>query len=265
MNLAIILTGTVKTFVNGGHYTTEDRYRMYTSTLEYYANVIGKQYPIYFVENSDFDLSPWNEMFKDRLNLTVCQFSPGSNDYDGFDNTKGKGYNEYLMIKKCILTLNNTSHQPITHFLKITGRYSMLNITDIIHEIQQRADGKNILFMGDIKDTCIYELLGIKTLSSHWGDSRFFMSEYDFYRNTIIDCYQDMNDYESDKWAEHYFLRMSRIYRNDRRFIFRFRTQVRFDGVSGALSTCIRYDSTGNRIKASIRQICRYLFPNIWF
>ena len=265
IKLAIILTGTISPSVKGGCFTSKERFDMYSSTLDFYALTIGKNYPIFFFENSNADLSIWKEKYKDTLDLTMLQFRPGTEEYIDFDNSKGKGYNEYLMIKKGLLKMANTPpNQQVTHFLKITGRYPMLNIKRILAEGKQKLSKGNTVFIGDIKDTCVYKLIGCKTLSSNWGDSRFFIAEINYYRNKMIDCYQEMNDYEEGRWAEHYFLRLSRQFRHDNRFLFRFKTQVRFGGVSGT-STMASYDSKANRIKASVRQLGRILFPNIWF
>lgn len=272
MKLGIILTATIKPNVQGGNFTEDERKDMYLSTLRYYATVIGKDYPIYLLENSNANLESIKEEFKDSLNLTIYQFRPDNEDlYIGFDNSKGKGFNEYLMIKKGLSCMDTPpDNQAITHFLKITGRYPMLNICSIIGETENRGrDG--ILFMADVKDTRLYEMIGIDTLSSHWGDSRFFMAEIDYYLKNLSDCYLEMNDYKEGQWAEHYILRLSREYRKDPRFKFRFKTQVRFAGVSGTLTSehlhagIRRQDSPANRIKASARQILRYIFPNIWF
>ena len=129
MKLAILLTGTIRPSVKGGNFTIEERMNMYTSTLRFYAKVIGKRYPVVFVENSDVDLNCWKEEFANTLDLEILQFVPTKVDNADFDNSQGKGYNEYLMIKKGLAisaTLN-----ACTHFLKITGRYSMVNIIDI--------------------------------------------------------------------------------------------------------------------------------------
>lgn len=83
----------------------------------------------------------------------------------------------------------------------------MLNITTMIREIIERASNK--VFMGDIKDTNIYQLLGIKH-EGHWGDSRFFVANVEYYRNEMADCYLCMDDNKENCWAEHYFLNISR-------------------------------------------------------
>lgn len=271
MRLGILLTGTIRPMVAGGNFSVKERMDMYTSTLRYYSKELGKDYPIVFVENSDVDIIGWNSDFKDSLNLEIIQFSPADKQkYEGFNTSLGKGYNEYLMIKKGILA--SETLRECTHFLKITGRYSMLNIKSIIKEVEKRIGDKNIVFMGDIKDTCIYDLIGRKnTCSSHWGDSRFFVASIEFYQHEMIDCYKEMNDYKENQWAEHYFLRLSRNYRKDPRFIFRFRHQVQFDGVSGTISSEDLLLGVGNQnswsvqIKNKIRRLLRVLFPNVWF
>lgn len=59
MKLAIVLTGTVRPQVKGGAWSIDERERMYLSTLRYYSETIGHNYPIVFVENSDVDISHW--------------------------------------------------------------------------------------------------------------------------------------------------------------------------------------------------------------
>lgn len=263
MKLAIVLTGTVRPQVKGGAWSIDERERMYLSTLRYYSETIGHNYPIVFVENSDVDISHWGGIFAKSLNLEVIQFPPDRIENSDFNNSQGKGYNEFLMIKKAMLKSKVLSVS--THFLKITGRYPMVNIIDIIKEIENRAENK--VFFGDIKDTRIYDWIGIrKTDSGHWGDSRFFMADVDFYKRNIIDCYKEMNDYNGHN-AENFIYNLSKKYRNDPRFIHRYRTQVRFDGVCGLVTDSFSesYNSPKARIKGQIRQCLRYLFPYIWF
>lgn len=144
----------------------------------------------------------------------------------------------------------------------------MLNIRSMIREIEKRAEGK--LFMGDIKDTRFYEMVG-SSHYGHWGDSRFWVAQVEYYKQHLIDCYLEMNDYEEGKWAEHYLLRFAREHRGDPCFIFRFRHQVSFNGITGMRNSAdlaagrYKQDSLPNRIKGSVRYLLRMLFPNFWF
>ena len=175
VRIALLLTGTVRAQVKGSNFSVEERMEMYHSTLLFYARELGKKYPIVLVENSDVNLSSWKEEFKDSLRLEILQFSPPIqnekriiND-NGFDNRKGKGYNEYLMIKLG-LEQSETLRRS-THFLKLTGRYPMLNIREMLKEMESR--GKDKLMMLDVKEFGLYEKLRGTFYGSRWGTPVF--------------------------------------------------------------------------------------------
>lgn len=264
MRLAILLTGTVKPAVIGGSFSVEERMKMYEDTLRFYARTIGKKYPVVMVENSDVSLDVWNQEFKNSLDLEILQFRPDDPVASvGFDNSQGKGYNEYLMIKKAILTSEKL--KECTHFLKITGRYAMENICDVIKEIERRVQGK--VFFDDIKDTRLYDIIGRKnTDSGHWADSRFFVAEIAYYKENLMDIYKDMNDYNGRN-AEACLFDLYKEHKHDARFLFRYKTQVQFDGSCGLVTDNFSesYNSPKARLKNKMRQLLRYMFPNIWF
>lgn len=272
MQLGIVLTATVEVAVKGGNFTHDERFRMYEETLDFYAQKIGNRYPIVLVENSNADLSEWERRYKDTLNLEIIQFRPDNQKgYEYFDPQYGKGYNEYLMIKKGLNQSKLLAKHGVTHFLKITGRYPMLNIRSIIREAKYRIGNHNIVYMGDIKHSALYSLIGKSdSISAAWGDSRFFVADLQFWKRELSDCYKWMNDHVAGRWAEHYFVALSEKYRHDKRFIFRYRTQVRFGGVSGTLTSeqlkagVGRHDSLANRVRIVIRQIMRILLPWLW-
>ena len=74
MKIAILLTSTVRPQVIGSNFSVSERMEMYRSTLQYYAERIGREYSIVMVENFDVDLTPWKEEFKDSLRLEILQF-----------------------------------------------------------------------------------------------------------------------------------------------------------------------------------------------
>lgn len=181
-------------------------------------------------------------------------------DY-GFDNSKGKGYNEYLMIK---LALERSEIlRTCTHFLKLTGRYPMLNIQEMMGEMERR--GKDKLMMFDVKEFKLYEKLRGTSYGSRWGDSRFFLMSVDFYRKYLMNCYQEMDESIFGKYAEDYIYQLSVKYRKDKSCSFRFRHQVQFGGQGGAACFHEDYASFKNQAKNKLRRILRVLFPNIWF
>ena len=216
MKIAILLTSTVRPQVIGSNFSVSERMEMYRSTLQYYAKTIGREYPIVMVENSDVDLTPWKEEFKDSLRLEILQFTPpdlqnaqttkNTEDY-GFDNKKGKGYNEYLMIKLALERSETLSES--THFLKITGRYPMLNIREMLGEMEKR--GKQKAMMCDIKEFRLYEKLRGTSYGSRWGDSRFFLVAVDFYKQHLMNCYKEMDDRTYGKFAEDYLYLLAEL------------------------------------------------------
>ena len=88
MKLAILLTATVKVQVISGNFSVKERAVMYSSALRYYANKIGKKYPIVFLENSDYDLSELKKEFNDKLDIEWIQLRP--NEKLPFNPQKGK-------------------------------------------------------------------------------------------------------------------------------------------------------------------------------
>ena len=150
-----------------------------------------------------------------------------------------------------------------THFLKITGRYPMLNIREMLGEMEKR--GKQKAMMCDIKEFRLYEKLRGTSYGSCWGDSRFFLVAVDFYKQHLMNCYKEMDDRTYGKFAEDYLYNLSCKYRKDNRFLFRYRHQVQFGGQSGDAVFDEHYASFRNVAKNKLRRILRVLFPNIWF
>ncbi len=267
MKIAILLTATVRPQVFGSNFSVPQRMEMYRSTLAFYAKTLGRKYPVVIVENSDVDISSWQQEFKDALQLEVLQFTPpllagnkAQEDY-GFDNHKGKGYNEYLMIKLAMERSQTLSE--CTHFLKITGRYPMLNIRQMLGEMECR--GKNLKMMLDVKEFKLYEKLRGTPYGSRWGDSRFFMMSVEFYRKNLMDFYQEMDNRIYDNDPEGCIYRLSVKYRKDKTCSFRFRHQVQFGGQCGDASWHEDYSSFRIRAKNKLRSLLRVLFPNVWF
>lgn len=121
MKIGLLLTATVEVAVKGGNFTNEERMKMYTDTLRFYAKTFGRKYPIVVVENSNADLSSWKYEFKDKLDLTILQFRPDNKmAFEEFDSSKGKGYNEYLMIKKGVEILCDVRNTPPISRLRIS-------------------------------------------------------------------------------------------------------------------------------------------------
>lgn len=185
----------------------------------------------------------------------------GTGEDYGFDNPKGKGYNEYLMIKLALE--RSETLRGCTHFLKLTGRYPMLNIREMLGEMESRGKDKAMMF--DVKEFKLYEKLRGTPYGTRWGDSRFFLMSVDFYRKNLMDFYKEMDNRIYDKDPEGCIYRLSVKYRKDKACCFRFRHQVQFSGQCGEATWQEDYSSFKNRCKNKLRRLLRILFPNLWF
>lgn len=258
MKLAILLTATINVFCKQGYFTALERYRMYRETLIYYANSFGKRYPIVFIDNSDYDLSSLEYEFKDKLIIEFIQFPPVKHNELGFCSKRGKGYNEYLMLS---LALQKSQIlKQCTYFFKITGRYPLLNINDFINEICHRK--AKFVFVCDIKDTKIFDLIYKNKDKGHYGESRYWVAECNFYREHLAGIYQMMNDNNIDSYAEQILLQVGRKYKSDSRFVYHFATPPHFGGCSGHLinNKIVFYQNT-NYIKRILMKFVRKYIP----
>lgn len=166
---AILITGTiVPNSVFVAHTNVEQRKQEYIEGLLFYK----AQFPnddIYFLENSSYDFE--NDMpFKTILlnnNITLIKF-PISNKIQ-----EGKGYQEFEMLDASIERLKNSYN----YFVKVTGRYKVLNIKHIIQT-------KNIEFIADSHK------------KHHVTQTNVFCVKGSFYNKHFKNLYVKSNDSE---------------------------------------------------------------------
>lgn len=173
-NITIILTGTINVnaiFTN--HDNANLRRLEYLNSLKYYSQFAK----IYFLENSGYNFS----LDKEFINIPNTTFyeHPKSANY-----SRGKGYQEFEMIDSW---LNGMESRP-NNFIKITGRYIVKNISDIISECS------------DVKD---HEIIIEKFyFKKNIALTDIFYVTYDYYRNNIYGKYINSDD-ASGIYIEH--------------------------------------------------------------
>ena len=120
---AILITGTiVSNSVFVAHTNVEQRRLEYIEGLLFYKS----QFPhddVFFLENSAHDFENDISLKTYLLNnqITLIKF-PVSTKIE-----EGKGYQEFEMLDFAIESL----HKKYNYFIKVTGRYKVLNIKDI--------------------------------------------------------------------------------------------------------------------------------------
>ncbi|MCQ2229814.1 MAG: hypothetical protein MJZ13_08750 [Bacteroidales bacterium] len=261
--LPILLTATVNpNGMKGAMFDPAERAEMYRSALAFYAQELAKQKDggrIVFAENSNtrLELPSLPENVKiEYLNVNL----------DGFDSSKGKGYNEVLLILKAVRSSRFIKEAGC--FFKITGRLKLLNVRSMLAECEKKMNKAPLHFLADCKDHSLYEKLHIKVWG-HVGECRYWYSDVDFFEWNIGSRYQWLNDYVSPtRLAEDLMLDVCRKTRGKEGCYDRFRTQAILSGTGGhdiekgsKFFHSTDYDSWQLKVKCGMRQIIRWCLP----
>ena len=179
------MTASISTHgMKGAFFSDKEREKMYLDTIHFYTNLFrdNKIQPnLIFAENSDWDLN----YIKTQVNYPNIEYIslPASQ----FDISKGKGYNEFLLIDQTIKLSKLLSSS--NGFIKVTGRYPILNIKYFINKIKTTD-----LIYCDLKDHSLYDRIGLNW-SGHSCDTRIFYINTQFYTDNLMDKYKKCNDY----------------------------------------------------------------------
>lgn len=224
--VVILLTGCVNP--NGMIFTelsdVNVRLKQYLQAINFY--LLHTSCPIVFVENSNFEISPYLPKDCDKNRLEILTFD--GNDYD---KTIGKGYGEALIIE---YALNNSRFLSNPHqIIKITGRIIIDDIKEIIAEIIKAPN--NVVF-ADINWHRNYrdKLLSVvvSAPSSFW--SRFIIKKVYINDNKGV-VFENVLKNTADEWV-----------RSGGRFSL-FHTPLLYEGVSG--STGLSYTKSHPYLK----------------
>lgn len=247
-------------------FSAHEREQMYVSTLNYYIALFHKRKTpvrIVFAENSGWDLPSLANKVNTSPYVSVEYLSFNPSD---FNQSRGKSYNELLMMQKAIDT--SATIQQAGRFVKQTGRFPLINIDKILRELYRRG-GDSLEFFGDCKDHKVYDRLGMK-INGHAGESRFYAMSLGFWNAHFRDCYKQLNDYEGHN-IERYLLNLKRQTCGQENVIWRLRTQTHFGGKGGhnighglAFFHSTDNDSAALRFKRALRQWCRWILPWWW-
>jgi len=166
------------------------RKKQYIETLTWMAKSRTNIDRVLFCENSNSSLTDFEHLYRlyEKTDRSIEIYSVPMPEFKCFF---GKGWGEGLII---LWALQNVLlRNSCNGFIKITGRYRILNLRRII-TIIQRGLSKNphLKFIGHT--FTIRERLHIR--------SDFFWSDRDFYMKYLSDVYNDVNDEQGD-YLEH--------------------------------------------------------------
>ena len=131
-DFSIILTCTVNPIQmpNLVRSNPEIRFQDYKKSFNFWVNnaFVNK---IILLENSNFDLSYFNEVAKDIKNKEIEIISSNSNNE--YNKSLGKGYGQYLCLKE--IFDQSQIAKTTKYFIDVTGRHCVKNFKAIIEDI----------------------------------------------------------------------------------------------------------------------------------
>jgi len=127
-SVAIVLTASITPAVNFVAVTDpHTRRNQYIDALAFYSQFA----PVYFLENSAYDLAN-DSAFTSLSNVEIRKFAMLP------ESDRGKGYQEFAMLD----AWHQSESQPPKRFLKITGRYRIENVADLLEECRDARESR---------------------------------------------------------------------------------------------------------------------------
>lgn len=191
--LPLLMTASVSTRgMRGACFTDEERETMYVGALTYYIEHLlpcEKGQAIVFAENSGWDMKHLRSRLQayNEERIEFLSFPP-----ECFDISRGKGYNEMLMINKTVE--QSRLIREAGAFFKVTGRYPVYNIAYFLHKVEHALWTKGLDMYCDIKDHKFYDWLRLGW-NGHSFECRLFGVRCQWYLDRMTELYKECNDY----------------------------------------------------------------------
>ena len=187
------MTGSVSTRgMKGACFTDEEREVMYVEAIKYYIDNLlfkDKSQKIVFAENSGWDL----KLIKAKLpSYDEERVEFISLHADEFDISRGKGYNELLMINKVVE--RSKFIKEAGYFFKVTGRYPIYNIAYFLNKAVKILLENGYDMYCDMKDHNLYDICKLGW-NGHSFECRLFGVRNLWYKEHIAPLYAECNDY----------------------------------------------------------------------
>lgn len=248
-NLPLLMTASVSTRgMKCACFTDEERERMYIETLQYYNSLIWEEkQTIIFVDNSGWNLERIEQHVIPKKNVEIEYISLSP---DIFDISKGKGYNELLLINKAIE--QNDSIKKIGGFVKVTGRYPIYNIQFFLKRMNNYILKRGGDLYIDIKDHKLYDWLHLGWCG-HSACVVLFAVRTEFYKDKISERYTELNDYEG-RLLEGLMFDIVKNNLKDKRITTRFPREYHPGGLEGSNINAVSFSKSHNSFKGKTKR-----------
>ena len=268
--LPILMTASISTRgMVGADFTDDEREKMYLETLSFYGEKLlnnDGDRKIVFAENSGWDL----DSLKSKLICQYpCQIEFVSLNPDEFDISKGKGYNELLLISKAIKCAKSLKEAKA--FLKVTGRYPIYNLAYFLQDAEKFFYNGGALYC-DMKDHSLYDIVfrNPSIWNGHKVGTGMFASTINFYEEKLGPLYAKCNDY-TGRWVECVWYDALCHYRRHPcpEVSLRFKVEPVYGGMQGSNNSTFTFSKNNQSFKKKIMRfvgnILRRHVPNFWF
>ncbi|MCD8539131.1 MAG: hypothetical protein LRY55_04735 [Leadbetterella sp.] len=263
--LPLLMTASVDTRgMSQARFSPEQREEMYIQTLRFYGKELLDKgdYTLVFTDNSGWDLNRIKAALPERQ-LKKTEFL--SLDPAGFDVSRGKGYNEVLLIRAAIE--QSAYIRESRAFFKATGRYPVYNIRYFLDYGSREILEKQKDLYIDIKDHSLYRKLGL-SWCSRFADVRLFGVQNTFFLDSVFTENNQLNDQEG-RLFEGLMYNLIKPRMDNRQLVYRFNREPRFGGLEGSLIPAFSFAEDHNSLKSRIKRltgnVLRTLAPDFLF
>jgi hypothetical protein len=234
LEIPIVLTATIiPNQIVASTTDPETRLAEYLKTLKFYL----QHPPVILLENSGYPLERHPDFAETAL-LRVKRFPPSANP------ERGKGYQEFEMLDAWLAA----EPQPPERWLKISGRYRMENIRDILHECS-------------CNPRC--ELIIDQTPRTGAARTYLFCVTTSFYQKQLAGSYLKCDDRNGD-WIERVLFRQLKAAPPEKTCLFK--TQPQVLATSGGDGRAFPKGRLQWRLKQTLRSINRLVDKNyLWY
>lgn len=254
-SLPLLMTASVSTHgMQGACYTDSEREAQYIGALNFYISILLNRNPnqtIVFAENSDWDLGELKSKLTHigGVNNRIEFISIPRNL---FDNTKGKGYNELLLMSYAVKESSFISSRGA--FFKATGRYPILNIHRLLSDAgRAMSDGKCTLYC-DIKDHNLYDWLRLGWCG-HSFDCRVWAITVERFQREVAPLYSEVNDYGKNmRLLEEVLFDYVKQSSRDSMEV-RFKREPVFGGFEGSVVDALSFSKNQQSVKSRFKRL----------
>lgn len=266
--LPVLMTASISTRgMKGACFTDMEREDMYAEALSYYIQHLlshDTSQRIVFAENSGWDLRSLKQKLPtyDKSRIEFISLNP-----EYFDISKGKGYNELLLINKAIELSDFI--QETGAFFKVTGRYPIFNLAYFIKKASDAILNRGIKLYADMKDHNLYEYLQLGWCGKSF-ECRLFGVDNEYYNMNIAPLFTKCNDYQpiihqgGGKLLEAVLYDFVKA-NPSKDIILRFKREPHFGGIEGsdinAISFSKNQDSLKGNMKRAVGNCIRIFLP----